>query len=74
MRRADPERIYEAKLAGLRRRIVDGWRQSEAAADELLLEWEQEASARGINRREPAYWDQAARWIEDRLPGGRSIH
>jgi hypothetical protein len=67
MRRADPERIYQAKLAGLRARIVGQWHQIEAAANALLAEWEQEASTRGLDRREPTYWDEAARWIGERL-------
>jgi hypothetical protein len=69
MRRADPERIYQAKLAGLRGRILREWRQSEERADELLREWETEAATRGLDRREPAYWDAAARWIEGRISG-----
>jgi hypothetical protein len=67
--RRDPERIYQAKLAGLRNRICDHWRQTEAAADVLLLEWEREASTRGLTRVEPAYWDEAAeKWIGARFP------
>jgi hypothetical protein len=38
MSRRDPERIYQAKLAGLRARIIGHWRQSETAADALLAE------------------------------------
>jgi hypothetical protein len=68
MRRADPERLYQAKLAGLRNRIRDEWRVSQDAADALLLEWEQEASARGLDRAEPAYWDEAEKWIGARFP------
>lgn len=47
MRRANRERIYEAKLAGLHNRIVSEWPQSEDRADELLREWKSEASMRG---------------------------
>jgi hypothetical protein len=61
------QRIYEAKLAGLRGRIVEGWRQTEAAADALLDDWHAEASTRGLDRREPAYWDEGAAWIAERL-------
>jgi hypothetical protein len=74
MRRANHQGIYEAKLAGLRARIVGNWRQTQAAADALLAEWEQEASTRGLDRREPAYWDQAADWLEERLSRGPSNH
>jgi hypothetical protein len=48
MRRADPERLYQAKLASLRARILGEWRQTEAAADALLAEWDREASTRGL--------------------------
>jgi hypothetical protein len=61
------ERINQAKLAGLRARIVDQWRQTESAADALLAEWEPEASTRGLDRREPAYLDEGAAWIAERL-------
>jgi hypothetical protein len=57
-RRGDPERIYQAQRAGLRSRIRDQWRQSDPRADELLNAWEYEASARGLKRGEPTYWDQ----------------
>jgi hypothetical protein len=46
MRRADPERIYQAKLAGLRGRIVRQWHQSDDRADALLAEWDREATTR----------------------------
>jgi hypothetical protein len=66
VRRANRERLYAAKLAGLRHRIIGERRQTEATADELLLECGREASTRGLDRREPAYWDDAAGWIEER--------
>jgi hypothetical protein len=64
MRRADPERIYQAKLAGLRARIVGHW-QTKAAADALLAEWDREATMRGLDRADSAYWDDGAAWIEN---------
>jgi hypothetical protein len=67
MRRRDPQRIYAAQRAGLRARIVQQWRQSEAKADELLDRWEVEASTRGLDRGDVQYWDQAAEWIRDRI-------
>jgi hypothetical protein len=67
MRRGNPERIYQAKLAGLRARMVRQWHQSDDRADEFLAEWEEEASARGLDRREAGYWNDAARWIEKRI-------
>jgi hypothetical protein len=68
MRRGDPNRIYAAKLAGLRSRILGEWRQSEERTDGLLREWETEASTRGLHPTEPAYWDDAAVWISERVP------
>ena len=67
MRRRDPERIYAAQRAGLRARIVQSWRQTEATADDLLARWLEEVSARGLDRSQPTYWDEAAVWIADRV-------
>jgi hypothetical protein len=67
MSRRDPERIYQAKLAGLRARIVGNWRQSDERADALLSAWEKEASVRGLDREQSAYWDDGAAWIEEQI-------
>ena len=67
MRRANRERIYEAQWTGLRNRIRDQWRQTEAAADMLLLDWQAQAPTLGLDRAEPAYWDEAARWTAERI-------
>jgi len=70
MRRGDPQRIYDAKLAGLRNRVRDAWRVPGDRADALLAEWQVEAAARGLEHGDPAYWSQAERWVEEQL--GRS--
>ena len=49
-RRSTPDRIHEAKRAGLRARMVDDWRLLPARADELLDEWEAEAARLGQER------------------------
>jgi hypothetical protein len=61
------ERIDAAELAGLRARIVSQWRQTEEAADRVLGEWDQEARERGLDRSQSAYWDDGAKWIEERI-------
>jgi hypothetical protein len=67
MRRGDPNRIFEAKLAGLRARIVSQWRQPGERADALLAECEQEASRRGLDGTVSAFWDEGAHWIEEQV-------
>jgi hypothetical protein len=39
MRRGDPERIFQARRAGLGNRIRDVWRVSQELADAYLDEW-----------------------------------
>jgi hypothetical protein len=67
MRRADPQRIYNAQRTGLRNRLRDGWRMSEELADAVVEEWDLLAT-RGLGRRDPAYWDEAEEWLEERFP------
>jgi hypothetical protein len=38
-----------------------------AAAPALLDEWEAEASTRGHDRSQSAYWDDGAKWIEQHI-------
>jgi hypothetical protein len=64
---ANAQRIHAAKLAGLCARIVSQWRQTEDVADALLAEWDKPATERGLDREQPAYWDEGARWIEERI-------
>jgi hypothetical protein len=74
MRRGDPKRINEAKLAGLRNRIRDAWHAPGDRADELLAAWHAEAATRDLVSADAEYWSQAEHWIEEQLgrtPGGR---
>jgi hypothetical protein len=52
-RRTDPDRIQEAKRAGIRARMASTWGVTEARADELLDEWEAEAARIGPERSDP---------------------
>ena len=66
MRRSTPDRIHEAKRAGLRGRMVDEWRLLPARADELLDEWEAEAARLGQERTDPTYWSEGEVWMRAR--------
>jgi hypothetical protein len=72
MRRADPGRTYEAQRQGLRNRLRDGWQMSEDLADAVVEEWDLIATTRGLGRRQPAYWSEAEKWLEERFPSGRA--
>ena len=58
MRRPDPDRIYQAKRAGLRGRMVSSWKVREADADALLDAWDIVASGMGLLRDDPRYWGE----------------
>jgi hypothetical protein len=67
VRRANAQRLYQAKLAGLRNRVIRQWRQSPERADDLLAQLADEARERGLDRAESAYWDEGASWVEGKL-------
>jgi hypothetical protein len=67
MSRRDPQRIIYAAQRARLRSLRGEWQQSEGRADELLNEWESEASTGGLRRGEPTCWDETANWIEDRI-------
>lgn len=74
MRRGDPQRIFQAQRTGLRNRVRDDWHMSEELADAMLDEWDLQAASRGLSKRDPRYWDDAVRWIEERFPRGHRIN
>ena len=59
MRRADPERIYQAKRAGFVARIAD--RIGQERAESLLAALEREAVSLGLDRRSAEFWREAER-------------
>ena len=59
MRRADPERIYQAKRAGFVARIAD--RIGHDHAEALIAALEREAASLGIDRGSVEFWREAER-------------
>lgn len=55
-RRADPERIYEARRAATIRRLVDADHLDEIDADHRIAAWERHAESEGIERLTAAFW------------------
>lgn len=60
-------RIHDAQRAGLRNRIRDHWRIPEAKADALLEAWAIEATERGLQPGDSAYWRDGEAWIKDQV-------
>ena len=65
-RRADPERIFLARRAGIKSRLEQQGRLSPETAERWLAAWEAEAPLRGSTRRTAASWDGAWEWIAER--------
>jgi hypothetical protein len=65
-RRADPVRIYEARRAGMTRRLVETFGLTEERAEALLRAWQAEAERCGVRRFEVGYWTTAEAWILER--------
>ena len=59
MRRADPDRVYQAKRAGFVARIADRIGQERAAA--LIAGLEREAVSLGLDRGSMEFWREAER-------------
>jgi hypothetical protein len=68
MRRAYPQRIYEAQRTGMLRRLADQEHLGDDHAESLIAAWEAEAAARGYDRSDPRYWDDVATWIKREIP------
>jgi hypothetical protein len=72
-KRADPERIDNARRAATRNRLI-GERLDEETADAWIAAWEAQAALDGLSRGS-AYWEAGWNWIasqraERRRPGG----
>jgi hypothetical protein len=64
MRRADPERIYQAQRAGVVKHLR-GASSSSEHAERLVAAWEAEAERRGIPARGHEFWDACEAWIAE---------
>ena len=61
-----PNASPPAKEAGIRSWLRTTMRQPDARVDELIAGWATEADARGLSRRDGAFWSQARPWLEER--------
>jgi hypothetical protein len=61
-RRADPQRIHEARRAAVRANLI-GSGMAPETADRWLDAWELEATGRGLSRDEWGYWQAGEAWI-----------
>ena len=69
-RRADPERINEARRAAIRNVLIDESRMPAATADEWIAKWETEASNRGM-KPSSEYWTIGLVWMKEQR--GRKV-
>ena len=61
-RRADPERIHEARRAAIRNRLIGSGKDPDLA-ERWCDAWEAEAALQGIARSSD-YWDAGKLWID----------
>lgn len=64
-RRADPERIYQARRAApfanlTQTRVID-----ELEGEHRIAAWEREAEREGLDRFTNEYWEAGERWIAE---------
>lgn len=65
-RRADPERIHQAKRAGTLAGLVDQHRVPRDKAEALIAAWEVEAEHRELARTNNDYWSTGRVWMLER--------
>ena len=63
-RRADPERINEARRAAIRNVLIDESHIPAATADDWIAKWETEATARGMTPSSD-YWTIGLVWMKE---------
>ena len=61
-RRADPERIHQARRAAIRNILISGGKDPEIA-ERWCDAWEAEAVLQGVDRGRD-YWDAGKHWID----------
>jgi hypothetical protein len=64
-RRADPERIYQARRAALFANLTQTRVIDELDAEHLIAAWERSDKAQALDRLRSAFWDAAYRWIAE---------
>lgn len=64
-RRADPERIYQARRHAARSRLR-GQGVPENRAEAWIAAWEDSPGARSLDRFTAAYWDACEAWVTER--------
>ncbi len=62
-RRADPERIHQARRAAIRNRLLANTGMDPDVAERWCDAWEAEAALRGLARNS-VYWDAGRLWID----------
>lgn len=65
-RRADPERIYQARRAATFTRLTQSRAVDDLEAEHRIAAWEREAAAHGVDRLTAAFWDAGDKWIAER--------
>jgi hypothetical protein len=65
-RRADPERIYQARRAAHFSRLTALGTIDELDAEHWLSRWEREAEQLGLDRLEAGFWTAGEVWILER--------
>ena len=66
-RRSSPDRIYAARRAAILSRLTQERRLSGDRAEALVVAWETEGDARGLDRMTAGFWDDGTVWIEEQL-------
>ena len=61
-RRADPERIHQARRIAIRNVLIQGGKDP-TIAEQWCDAWEAEAALQGIER-DQDYWQSGKRWID----------
>jgi hypothetical protein len=64
-RRADPERIYQARRAATFHRLADVDRLDELHAEHWIARWEREAELLRVGRYSSEFWSDGGVWIKD---------
>jgi hypothetical protein len=62
-RRADPERIYQARRSATFASLTQTGVVDEFDAEHLISSWERSPEAAELDRLTPAFWEAADRWI-----------
>jgi hypothetical protein len=62
-RRADPERIYQARRAAVFSKLTGSRAIDELEAEHRIAAWEREAERQGLDRLTAAFWEAGDRWI-----------